>query len=266
MRFDEFVASHPVFTLEELSRAAGKKANPWTLKATLAYHRKQGHILLIRRRLYAAVAPGASPETCPVDPYLLASKMADDSVLAYHTALEAHGKAHTVFERFWYLTNRSTRPVVFRSRRFQGVRHPAALRAKRKDGFEVKTQDRAGAAIRLTSLERTLVDVLDRPDLAGGWEEIWRSLESVEFFDLDKVVEYALLLENATTVAKVGYFLDEHRKTLMVEDAHLGPLRKRRPKRPHYMERSRSGRGRFVPEWDLVVPLAVAKRSWEETR
>jgi len=140
------------------------------------------------------------------------------------------------------------------------------LRAKRKEGFGVKTQDRAGVAVRVTSLERTLVDVLDRPELGGGWEEIWRSLESVEFFDLDKVVEYALLLDNATTIAKVGYFLDQHRETLMVEDAHLEPLRKRRPKRPHYMERSRRSRGRSVAEWNLVVPVAVAERSWEETR
>ena len=47
------------------------------------------------------------------------------------------------------------------------------------------------------------MDVLDRPDLAGGWEEVWRSLESVEFFDIDQVVRYSLLLENATTCAIV---------------------------------------------------------------
>jgi predicted transcriptional regulator of viral defense system len=266
MRFEEFLASHPVFTLEELSGAAGKRANPWTLKATLAYHRKRGRILLVRRGLYAAVPPGSSPQTCPVDPYLLASKMAGDSVLAYHTALEAHGKAHSVFERFHYLTKTSARPLVFRSRRFEGVQPPAALRTKRKEGFGVKTQDRSGVAVRVTSLERTLVDVLDRPRLGGGWEEIWRSLESVEYFDLEAIVEYALLLDNATTIAKVGYFLDRHRETLMVEDAHLEPLKKRRPKRPHYMDRSRRSRGRSVVEWNLVVPAALAERSWEETR
>ncbi len=43
------------------------------------------------------------------------------------------------------------------------------------------------------------MDVLDRPDLGGGWEEIWRSLEMVEFFDLDVVIKYTLLLENAPT-------------------------------------------------------------------
>jgi predicted transcriptional regulator of viral defense system len=71
--------------------------------------------------------------------------------------------------------------------------------------------------LRIASLERTLVDALDRPDLSGSREEIWRSLESVEFFNLDKVVEYGLLLGNATTGAKVGFFLEQHRKPLMEE-------------------------------------------------
>ncbi|MDZ7837948.1 MAG: hypothetical protein U5N58_08345 [Actinomycetota bacterium] len=31
--------------------------------------------------------------------------------------------------------------------------------------------------------------------LSGTWEEIWRSLESIEFFDLDQVLAYVLLLE-----------------------------------------------------------------------
>ncbi len=38
----------------------------------------------------------------------------------------------------------------------------------------------AGGIVRVTAFERTLVDVLDAPDLGGGWEEVWRSLEMVE--------------------------------------------------------------------------------------
>ena len=37
------------------------------------------------------------------------------------------------------------------------------------------------------------MDVLDRPDLGGGWEEIWHSLGTVEFFNLNQVIEYASL-------------------------------------------------------------------------
>jgi predicted transcriptional regulator of viral defense system len=264
MRFEDFLAAHPVFRVEEFLAARGAKGSRWTAKAMLAHHRRQGRIFAVRRGLYAAVPPGSRPEACVLDPYLLAAKMADDAVLAYHTALEVHGRAHSVFERFFYLTRRAARPAEFRTYRFAGFRPPAALRAKRAEDVGVATLERSGLSIRATTLERTLVDLLDYPDLGGGWEEIWRSLESVEFFDLDRVVEYALLLGNATTVARVGFYLDQHRKELMVTDAHLAPLKKRRPRQPHYMERSRRTDGLLASDWNLVVPTKVAERSWEE--
>ena len=128
----------------------------------------------------------------------------------------------------------------------------------------MSTLERAGMSLRVTSLERTLVDVLDRPRLAGGWEEVYRSLESVEFFDLDKIVEYVLLLGNATTASKVGFYLDQHREALMVEESHLTALRNQRPKQSHYVDRRRGRDGRLVTEWNLVVPTELVERSWAE--
>jgi len=265
MARESLLGQVPVLTGEELAALLPSEKGR-TRESLIAYHVRRGHLLRVRRGLYAVVPPGVSPQGHSPDPYLLAAKMADDAILAYHTALEVHGKAHSVFERFFFLTSTRARPVTFRAFRFESVRHPRALRRRRQESFGVKTVDRSGVPVRVTTLERTLVDVLDRSDLGGGWEEIWRSLESVEFFDLDKVVEYALLLDNATTVAKVGYFLDQHREPLMVEDSHLARLKKRRPKRPHYMERRRRESGRLVAEWNLVVPVHVAEHSWEEGR
>jgi predicted transcriptional regulator of viral defense system len=119
-------------------------------------------------------------------------------------------------------------------------------------------------SLRVTGLERTLVDVLDRPHHSGDWEEVWRSLESVEFFNVEEVVEYALLLGNATTIAKVGLFLDLNRETLMVEDHHLQALRDRRPVQPHYANRGSRGNGTLVADWNLLVPAEVLTRSWDE--
>lgn len=265
MTLQEFFSTHPVFMHEELVAflAKDKARSPKTRAALLAYHQKQGHILRVRRGLYCVVPSGADPATCPVDAYLLAAKMTGDAVLAYHTALEFHGKAYSVFEEWQYLTASAARPVTFRSYRFRPVRFPKKLAAKDKQLFGVKEMDRAGITVRVTTLERTLVDLLDRPDLGGGWEEIWRSLETVEFFDLDVVVEYALLLDNATTAAKVGFFLEQHKDRLMVEESHVDRLRAHRPREPHYLTPGRRG-GRLVSGWNLVVPVDVFEQSWRE--
>ena len=266
MKLNEFLSQHPVFTLEELDHFLAEKGstNRMTRNSLLSYYRSQGRIITVRRGLYIVTPFGVSPETNPIDPYLLTAKMTKDAVLAYHTALEFYGKAYSVFDRFYYVSERKSLPLRFRSYEFLCVLMPQALRVKGGEDFGVNQTERSGVDLRVTSLERTLVDVLDRPDLSGSWEEIWRSLESVEFFDLDKMIDYALFLGNATTMAKVGFFLEQHREALMVDDAYLNRLRNLRPRQPHYMERSHRRNGLLIPGWNLVVPKDVVERSWAE--
>lgn len=109
------------------------------------------------------------------------------------------------------------------------------------------------------------MDLLHAPDHGGEWEEIWRSLEMVEFFDLKAVVEYALRLRSALTAARVGFFLEQHREEWMVEDRHVAPLLKNVPAQPRYLSPRRES-GKLITRWNLVVPKYVLERRWEETR
>ncbi len=235
-----------------------------TVEALLAYHVKSGHLVRVRKGLYSAVPRGSTAAVVPIDPFLVTGKLTPDAILAYHTALEFHGKAYSPMHEFFYLTSLAARPLEFRGQRFRAVHTPAALRSKRAELSNVLEADRMGLSVRVTNLERTMVDVLDRPQLGGGWEEIWRSLEGVEFFDLDAVVGYALLLENATTIAKVGFFLEQQKEHLMVENRHLELLRKHRPRVPHYLSRGDRHSGKLVAGWNLVVSPEILERRWRE--
>jgi len=108
-----------------------------------------------------------------------------------------------------------------------------------------------------------MVDVLDAPDKGGGWEEIWRSLEMVEFFDLDAVVEYTGHLGAALTAARVGFFLEQHRDALMVEEQHLEALRELTPGQPRYFDATREP-GRLISPWNLIVPERILRQQWGE--
>lgn len=263
MKLNRFFAGHPVFTLAELDEFLGGP-NKNTRDSLLTHHRKSGRIIVVRRGLYAVVPPGSSPESMALDPFLLASKMTGDAVLAYHTALEFHGRAYSAFNNFYYLSGRKSQALRFRSYEFISVLIPGAIRGRPSENFGVGHYERSGIALRVTELERTLVDVLDRPDLSGGWEEIWRSLESVEYFRTDEVVEYALLLGNATTASKVGFYLEQHRAELNVNDSQLDGLRALRPRQPHYLDRMNRRGGQLLKAWNLVVPDSVLNRSWAD--
>jgi predicted transcriptional regulator of viral defense system len=266
MKIEEFFNKNPVFTVEEVDRFLSKKGKttPSRRNSLLSYYRRQGRIVNVRRQLYAAAPYDNPSETCQVDLFLLAAKMTPDAILACHTALEFHGKAYSVFNRLYYLSNKRSIPTKFGDYEFHCILMPLELRKNGKENFGVEQAERSGLGIKVTSLERTFVDVLARPDISGSWEEIWRSLESVEFFDIDKVIEYTLLLDNATTAAKVGLFLDQHRQALMVDDSHLKQLYKLRPQQPHYLDRSKRQPGQLVSDWNLVVPENILNRSWME--
>ncbi len=255
MKHAEFFRRHPVFSGDELAAhlAEHGAVGPRGQEALLSYHGRRGRIVRIRRGLYAVVPPGADPESFPVDPYLVAAKLTPDAVLSHHTALEFHGRAYAVWGHRIYSTARAPSALTFRSETFRGVAFPLALRRVGAEHMDVQEAERAGLTVRVTSLERTLVDVVDRPDLAGGWEEIWRSVGAIEFVDIDRIVSYALELDNATTIAKVGFVVSQHQDTWMITDRQLQPLRDRRPRRPHYLDRSRRVSGHLVKDWNLVV-------------
>jgi len=265
MKPNEFFAQHAVFSATEFAKA--RQGGPASRDSALAYHEKHGHLLRVRRGIYVTVPAGTLPDNAAVDSYALTAKLAPDAVLAYHTALGFFSKAYSIHQRFEYLTATAARPFHFRNQEFRPVQFPKALREAGQTLWGVKTAERSGVNLHVTSLERTLVDVLDRPDLSGGWEESWRSLASVEFFDLDRVIEYTVLLGGATIAAKVGLFLSQHREKLMVEESHLATLRQRKPRAPHYLVPTRPGEnrdGKFIREWNLIVPRDLAERIWEQ--
>src|SRR5689334_23302897 len=96
----EFFDAAPVFTRDEFVESRGQRARgDRSAEALLAYHVSKGRILRIRRGLYASVPRGIRVASFTPDPYLVASRVAANGVIAYHTALELRGTAQSVFRR-----------------------------------------------------------------------------------------------------------------------------------------------------------------------
>ncbi len=257
---EAFFRSHPVFTHDEYAQSR-ENSTPRTVDSLLRKHVASGRIARVRRGLYAALPPGTSAET--VDPFLVASKAAPDAAVSHHAALQFHGRAYSIWSQVTFLTTHATRSFRFGPVEYVAVRPPEPVARLPEMGGGVERVTSGGGEVRVCSCERAMVDVLHSPALGGGWEEIFRSLSMVEFFDLDAVIAYTLALESAVTAARVGYFLSLHRESLFVEETHLGRLAARAPKQARYLDRSR-GPGRLVQPWNLIVPEWVLEERWEE--
>jgi predicted transcriptional regulator of viral defense system len=262
----DFFAAHPVFTRGEFAAALadGRPALSRTVDSHLGVYLRAGRIGRVKRGVFFAVRPGEAIANTPIDFLLVASRLAPDAVLGYHTALEAHGYARSVFERLFFLTQHKVKTVTFRGRAFVPVAPPRVLQRRRLSNTLTVELERRGLPYRVTSLERTAVDVLDRPDLAGGLEEGWRSLSAIPLLDLRAVVDYVHLRDLATLAGKVGLFLERHKTHFSVPAHVLEELQSLRPRSPHYLDRS--ARGKLVPTWNLIVPVALLEGELEAVR
>lgn len=265
MSFETFFKKHPLFHHKELVEylQSSGSFNQNTLKAALQYHLAKKHLARIRHGYYLVKHDYLAGVHVESDYLLIAGRMASDAVISHHTAMEFHGLAYSIGTIIYFNSNERIGHLVSEYGEYQQLAHPSSLKPSNLF-LETKLHDRMGMDIRVTTIERTLVDCLNRPELSGGWEEIWRSFESINFLDIERVIRYALQLGNATTIAKVGFFLEQHQEQFSVTEEQLNQLARYKPKSRHYMEKSYQGPIKNLQRWNLIVPLSVIDKNWEE--
>lgn len=254
-----FFSAHPVFRREEYARALGRTSDDRTVSALLTKHLKTGNVRRVARGVFAAVPPHADAAHWVVDRYLAAAKLKPDAILAYHSALELHGAAYTVAPDVQALTTED--PTLFETPDFacRFVKLPTGFDA----AHDVTRVDRAGLAVPVTTLERTIVDLFGRPDLAGGADELWNSLALVERLKTADLVRQTRALGNAAAAGALGWWLENEKRRLGVADNVLAAFHALQPKNARYVLGAKKGDAKSVAAWNILVPRDLAAPSFE---
>lgn len=240
------------------------------LANSLNYYVRSNKLVSIRRNLYGVVAEGSSKEEAPysVDPLLLASKMTEDAVVSYHSALSIHGCLHSSRFDFSYSTQKRVSKTLFEfaGNRYISAQFSKALGEECKE-FLVEEKLRVGQALKVTTLERTFVDVLSRPALMGhDWEEIIRSLEKAYLNDLNGLVKYLKLLNSKMVSSRVGYFLERTQNKKLLPASILEEVKNLSLNSVSYLDSKSNRNNVFVKKWNLMVPSSLHNSNWEEIK
>ena len=249
----QFFRKHPVFTLNEFRHAAGAHATPSTSQTLIKYHLNRGNLRLVERGVYAVVPPGVEASRFVPDRFLVAAALRPDALLAYHSALELLGFAHSTYRDVFFLTSRRRKDLQLGKGKIRALLHPKRLRVRQAEDSGVEVRERAGIKLRVTGPERTLVDCLTTLRYAGGLEEVLQSFRGVPAFDLDRLAGYLDVLAQRRAFAIIGAYLEQEAERLFVPATYLARLAKKVPRSPTYLARAREG-GRFLRRWNLVVP------------
>ena len=120
-------------------------------------------VVAVAPDVYAVVADGGTAEGFQPWPYLVAAKLAHDSVLTHRSAVEFWGHSYTLWFEVVYSAARPPPLVAYGRMRYRGVRFPDRLVASGTQHTEVVEEDYAGGKVRVATMERTLVDIMAAP-------------------------------------------------------------------------------------------------------
>lgn len=113
--------------------------------------------------------------------------------------------------------------------------------------------------LRVTGPERTLLDGLRRPDLAGGPSELVESAAGFGVLDLHLMSELLNLYAEKLLWAATGWFLERYQRKFFVPAGYLSRLERHRPKSPQYLLRSQRG-GSLARRWNVILPAGFTER------
>lgn len=109
--------------------------------------------------------------------------------------------------------------------------------------------------LRVTDLERTLIDCIHRPKYAQGWENVIHALDRAEGVNGKRVIEYVKQYRTPSLVAKVGLVAEHYATRWKIFSSDIDSLRVYLPKTT--VKFARGNRGRLNKNWNIYVPEGV---------
>ena len=196
------------------------------------------------------------------DKFLAASRLRPDGVIGYHCALEIHGYNYSEWDIAQVIAPGQPKLHVTPriTCRFVVPRAPFDPSSKE----DVVSIDRLGLEVKVTTLERTIVDLFDRYDLAGGIDELFNSLGLINRIHEDRLVNQVRALANASAAGAIGFWLEQ--AELNVSHETLDALRTLAPKTLRYALGTRRGEGRAVRAWRVILPERLVEQGFEGTQ
>ena len=265
---ETFLTMEPVFTSSDLGAfLAGLGVARPIEEAHRLEERwlRAERVVAVRPGLFAVVAEGIDPARFQPMPSLVATKMAPDAVVTHHAALDFWGISYSMWFDAVYSATDPLPPMVYGAMCYRGVRFPERLIESGNQHFGVVEQSYAGGTVRVTTIERTLVDILAEPDYGGSWDEIYQSLTRADSIDIEAVAAYCQVRDRGPPLrAKVGFFLEQHRELWGIDATDLDEFRPPGPRVTVFaFDTFPRKRTHYVEDWNLVVPVEIVERQWE---
>lgn len=234
------LAKYPVFTIEEVKNLVG---NEKTAYSQLGRLMKRDRVRKVRKNIYSVVNPATGQLVATR--YQIACAITDTAYIAHHSAFEYYGLANQVFYEVYVSSE-----TKFNYFAYDHVTYKYVASRMSEGVFEAKNT----TGVRITDIERTVVDSIRDVNKIGGLEELLNCLEGIQYLDEQKLKRYLDIYDTQGLYQRVGYLLDHYRKEMQLSKEFIEYCKGNIGKSRRYLVSEAKDDSFYNSEWELMVP------------
>ncbi len=108
--------------------------------------------------------------------------------------------------------------------------------------------------IQISDLERTIIDVINKPKYAGGWNETINCLKNLDEVNYKQLIAYFKKFNNRTITRKTGYILDKL-NNLNPSQKIIEEIKELSGSNDLYFDTTK--KGIYDKKWNMVIPETI---------
>lgn len=237
------LAKYPVFTIADVKKFTENEKTAYTQLNRLM---KRGWVSKIRKNIYSVVNPTTGQLVATR--YQIACAITDTAYISHHSAFEYYGLANQVFYELYVSSETKFNYFEYDHITYKYVAsnmHAGIIEAKNTTG------------VRITDIERTVVDSIRDFNKIGGLEELLNCIESIQYLDENKLKYYLDIYNIQGLYQRLGYILNHYRKELQLSEDFIAYCKDKIGKSIRYLLSESKNYSLYNAEWKLMVPKGL---------
>lgn len=234
------LVKRPVFTIEEVVKQTGKTKTAYYKLECLI---KKGLVKKIRKNIYSAV----DQENGHVigTRYQIACAITETAYISHHSSFEYYGIASHVFDEV-YVSSESK----YNSFQYEYVTYKYVA-SRMQEGI-VDNMNTTG--VRVTDLERTVIDSIHDYSKTGGFQMLITCLEKIHYIDENKLKRYLEIYNIQGLYQRVGFILNHYQENMKLSKEFIDYCKSKIGKSRRYLINEFTEDNIYNSEWELMVP------------
>jgi predicted transcriptional regulator of viral defense system len=242
MGFFEQLVDKKLVSFMDICKIVGNKDNA---NKVIAKYLKQGYIARVKKDLYVAI--NLETKEPIANKFMIASNISDDSIICGLSALEYYGFYNQVRNDVFVMSNTRFREFKFNNLFYRRVKF------NYEDGIS-----NVNNFIRITDLERSIVDVIKDLGKIVSLEELSNILSLIPSLDEEKLKLYLKKYDIQFLYQKVGFVLENYKEEFGLSDLFFENI-KSKIKTKRYLFNNEK-KVVYNSEWMLIVPKILERK------